>query len=76
MTGSSIGSKGYLGFYDSMVTVIPEGNSHEFLGWILPVINKLSFQRAFGLFSFDHSFFYKLITIMIVGIIILHLPIL
>lgn len=25
---------------------------------------------AFGLFSFDHSFFYKLITIMIVGIII------
>ena len=52
LTGSSIGSKGYLGFYDSMVTVIPEGNSHEFLGWILPVINKLSFQRAFGLFSF------------------------
>ena len=52
LTGSSIGSKGYLGFYDSMVTVIPEGNSHEFLGWILPVMNKLSFQRAFGLFSF------------------------
>ncbi len=52
LTGSSIGNKGYLGFYDSMVTVIPEGNSHEFLGWILPVINKLSFQRAFGLFSF------------------------
>lgn len=52
LTGSSIGSRGYLGFYDSMVTVIPEGNSHEFLGWILPVINKLSFQRAFGLFSF------------------------
>ena len=52
LTGSSIGSKGYLGFYDSMVTVIPEGNSHEFLGWILPVLNKLSFQRAFGLFSF------------------------
>jgi len=52
LTGSSIGSRGYLGFYDSMVTVIPEGNSHEFLGWILPVIKKLSFQRAFGLFSF------------------------
>jgi Na+-transporting NADH:ubiquinone oxidoreductase subunit A len=52
LTGSSIGSKGYLGFYDSMVTVIPEGNSYEFLGWILPVMNKLSFQRAFGLFSF------------------------
>jgi len=52
LTGTSIGNEGYLGFYDNMITVIPEGNNHAFLGWIMPVINKLSFQRAFGLFSF------------------------
>ena len=52
LTGTSIGSDGYLGFYDNMITVIPEGNKHVFLGWIMPVINKLSFQRAFGLLSF------------------------
>ena len=51
-SGTSIGSDGYIGFYDNMVTVIPEGNTHSFLGWIMPVFNKLSFQRAFGLLSF------------------------
>lgn len=52
LTGTSIGNEGYLGFFDNMITVIPEGNNHAFLGWIMPVINKLSFQRAFGLLSF------------------------
>ena len=52
LTGTSIGNEGYLCFYDNMITVIPEGNNHAFLGWIMPVINKLSFQRAFGLLSF------------------------
>ena len=47
LTGTSIGNEGYLGFYDNMITVIPEGDNHAFLGWIMPVINKLSFQRAF-----------------------------
>jgi len=52
LTGTSISSSGYLGFYDNMITIIPEGNHHDFLGWIKPVFNKLSFHRAFGLFSF------------------------
>ena len=52
LTGTSISSNGYLGFYDNMITVIPEGNHYDFLGWIKPVFNKLSFHRAFGLFSF------------------------
>ncbi len=52
LTGTAIGNEGYLGFYDNMITVIPEGNNHVFLGWIMPLINKLSFQRAFGLLSF------------------------
>jgi len=52
LTGEKIKSDGYLGFYDQQLTVIPEGNHSEFLGWILPTNKKLSFHRAFGLFSF------------------------
>lgn len=36
LTGTSIGANGYLGFYDNMVSVIPEGDEVEFLGWLLP----------------------------------------
>lgn len=52
LTGTSIGKDGYVGFFDNVVSVIPEGNHHEFLGWIMPQANKVSFQRAFGLLSF------------------------
>ena len=52
LTGEKIKSDGYLGFYDHQVTVIPEGDHSEFLGWILPTTKKLSFHRSFGLLSF------------------------
>lgn len=47
LTGTAVGSKGYLGFYDSQITVIPEGNKPEFMGWILPGLNKFSVSRTF-----------------------------
>lgn len=52
LTGCSIGKDGHLGFYDHQLTILPEGNHHEFLGWIDMGTKKLSFQRAFGLLSF------------------------
>jgi len=52
LTGESIGSDGHLGFYASQITVIPEGDEEEFLGWILPTTQKLSFHRSFGLLNF------------------------
>lgn len=52
LTGTSIGKEGYVGFFDHQITVIPEGDYYEFLGWLKPSLNKLSFQRALGLFSF------------------------
>jgi len=52
LTGTNIGADGYLGFFDQQVTILKEGDDYEFLGWILPGANKLSFQRAFGLLSF------------------------
>lgn len=52
LTGNKIDSDGYLGYFDNLVTVIPEGDQYELFGWIKPTTNKLSFQRAFGLLSF------------------------
>jgi Na+-transporting NADH:ubiquinone oxidoreductase subunit A len=47
LTGSKISPAGYLGYYDSQVTVIPEGNYFEFFGWAAPGAGKLSFSRTF-----------------------------
>jgi Na+-transporting NADH:ubiquinone oxidoreductase subunit A len=52
LTGTNIGKSGHLGFFDHLITVIPEGDYYEFLGWIKPTFNKLSIHRAFGLLSF------------------------
>ena len=47
LTGSRINKIGYLGYYDSQVTVLPEGNYFEMFGWILPGFKKLSVSRSF-----------------------------
>lgn len=47
LTGRQIASDGYLGFYDSQITVIPEGNEPEFMGWLAPGFNKFSLSRTF-----------------------------
>ena len=48
LTGSNIGKTGHLGFYDNMITVIPEGDSYEFFGWAKPLrLNKYSFSRSY-----------------------------
>jgi Na+-transporting NADH:ubiquinone oxidoreductase subunit A len=47
LTGQRIDAEGYLGFYDSQVTVIPEGDYSEFFGWMLPGTDKFSYYRTF-----------------------------
>jgi len=47
LTGTHVAADGYLGFYDSQVTVIPEGDYYEFLGWALPGLGKYSAGRTF-----------------------------
>lgn len=47
LTGTKIEPDGYLGYYDSQVTVIPEGDYYEFFGWASPGFNKFSFSRTF-----------------------------
>ncbi len=51
LTGEKIEKEGFLGYYDNQITVIPEGDYQEMLGWIKPS-GRLSIHRAFGLFSF------------------------
>jgi len=48
LTGSKIESTGYLGYYDSQLTVIPEGDYFEFFGWMMPGFDKFSFTRTYA----------------------------
>lgn len=48
LTGESVGKDGYINFYDSQVTVIPEGGKREFLGWLWPGFNRYSFSKTFA----------------------------
>jgi len=47
LTGTKISANGYLGFYDTQITVIPEGFDAEFLGWGMPGLGKFSTSRSF-----------------------------
>ena len=47
LTGEKITASGYIGYYDSQITVIPEGDKPEFFGWGLPGLKKYSMSRTF-----------------------------
>ncbi len=47
LTGVNAGKDGYLGFYANSLTVIPEGDNYEFMGWAMPRFKKFSVSRAY-----------------------------
>ncbi|MBN1414883.1 MAG: Na(+)-translocating NADH-quinone reductase subunit A [Bacteroidales bacterium] len=47
LTGTQIEPNGFLGYYDSQVTIIPEGTQSTFLGWAMPGFKKFSLSRTF-----------------------------
>lgn len=47
LTGSKISPSGSLGFYDTQITVIPEGDEPEFFGWLAPGFDKFSNSCTF-----------------------------
>ena len=49
LTGRSAGENGWLGFYDTQVTLIKEGTEPELLGWARPF--------RFNQYSADHTYF-------------------
>ena len=50
LSGEKINKDGFMGFYDDQLTVIPEGDKPELLGWLIPSLDKFSVSRT--LFSF------------------------
>ncbi len=47
LTGVKSELDGYINFYANMLSVIPEGNHYEMLGWIMPRFGKFSVSRAY-----------------------------
>lgn len=47
LNGTKIEPDDYLGFFDQMVTVIPEGDDYELLGWARPGKDKFSGGKTF-----------------------------
>lgn len=47
LTGTRISKVGYLGFYDNLLTILPEGDHFEMFGWMLPGFNKFSVSHSF-----------------------------
>jgi Na+-transporting NADH:ubiquinone oxidoreductase subunit A len=62
LTGRKIEKDGFVGFYDSQVTVLPEGDYYEFVGWALPGFGKFSFSKSFPIFLNGKSKKFRLDT--------------
>ncbi|MHB1278956.1 MAG: NADH:ubiquinone reductase (Na(+)-transporting) subunit A, partial [Bacteroidia bacterium] len=45
--GTKIAENGYLGYYDQQITVIPEGDEPEMLGWLIPSYPRPSISKTF-----------------------------
>lgn len=52
LTGNTIGKDGYLGHFDTMVSVIPEGDEYEFLGWLFPSYARPTISNSLPLSKF------------------------
>jgi len=47
LTGTKADTDSFLNFYANQVTVIPEGDDYEFIGWAMPRFNKFSVSHAY-----------------------------
>jgi len=52
LTGTQINENDYLGYYDSLISVIPEGHDEEFLGWLIPSYPRPSLSKTMPSFLF------------------------
>jgi Na+-transporting NADH:ubiquinone oxidoreductase subunit A len=55
LTGTTLEKDGFVGYYDNQVTLIPEGNYSEFLGWITPGFGKFSISNTFPKFLYPNK---------------------
>lgn len=47
LTGSAVSRDGYLAFYTNQITVLPEGDKYEFLGWAMPRFHRFSVSKSY-----------------------------
>lgn len=47
LAGTNITANGYLGYYDSLLSLLPEGDYYDFMGWLMPGLKKHSFSQTF-----------------------------
>ncbi len=47
LSGERIAPDGFIGAYDSLLTLLPEGDYYDFMGWLMPGLDKYSFSRTF-----------------------------
>ena len=47
LSGTQIAADGFVGAYDSLLSLIPEGDYYDFMGWLMPGFKKYSFSRTF-----------------------------
>lgn len=52
LSGSKVDADSHLGYYDELLTVIPEGNNLKFFGSFDPTTDRHSVSRSIGLLSF------------------------
>ena len=47
LSGTQIAADGFLGAYDDLLSIRPEGDYYDFMGWLMPGFRKYSFSRTF-----------------------------
>ncbi len=47
LSGRRVEENGYLGYYNNVLSVIPEGDYYEFMGWAAPRLSKFSTSRSY-----------------------------
>ncbi len=47
LSGTQIAFDGFVGAYDSLLSILPEGDYYDFMGWLMPGFKKFSFSRTF-----------------------------
>jgi len=67
LIGSKVQEDGFLGFYDTQITAVPEGDEPQFFlteGWLSPGLDKFSLSKSFPTWLMPKSKKFKLNTNM------------
>lgn len=57
LTGTTTSLDSHMGNYNNIITVIPEGDKYEFMGWMAPRFNKFSISRSYFTWMTPNKYF-------------------